>query len=60
MLAEMAEENYAGLIMLTESPLTKEIRDAEVQIRGFDLYRADRSNFKNGGVALYVKSSLNL
>ena len=60
MLHDLADELNAGIIMLTESHLTGQIRDAEVKINGFDIYRTDRSNFRNGGVITYVKSSLNL
>ena len=46
--------------MLTETHLNNEIKDAGVNIQGFDLYRCDRTNFKNGGVIIYARSSLNL
>ena len=50
----------AGVIVLTESHLRDEVRDGEVQIQGFESYRADRLHLKNGGVIMYVRSSLNL
>ena len=60
MLGEIAAEMNAGVIMLTESHLNKDIIDAEVKISGFDIYRTDRINFKNGGVAIFIRTELNL
>ena len=60
MLKELADENNCGLIMLTETHLNDQIIDAEIQMHDFEIIRADRSDYKNGGVAIYVRSSLNL
>ena len=46
--------------MLTETHLNDEIKDAEINITGFEIYRSDRKGFKNGGVMLYIRSSLGL
>ena len=46
--------------MLTESHLNDEIKDAEIKIDGYKIYRADRKNFKQGGAIIYLKTSLNL
>ena len=59
-LHDLPEEINAGKIMLTESHLHEEIKDAEIKIDGFDIYRTDRMNFKCGGVIIYIRSSLNL
>ena len=60
MIHDLAEELEAGIIMLTESHLNEEVRDAEIKIHGFDIHRMDRKNFKCGGVIFYIKSNLNL
>ena len=60
MLAEFASETNAGVIILTESHLSEEIKDGEIQIPGFEIYRTDRSGFKNGGVVAYLRTALNL
>ena len=60
MLCEIASESNAGIIMLTESHLKEDIKDAEVKISGFDLSRTDRVNFKNGGIVIYIRSDLGL
>ena len=35
-------------------------KDAEINIAGFNIYRTDRKDYKNGGVIFYIKSNLNL
>ena len=60
MLAELAEENNAGIVVLTESHLKEDIRDAEIKIDELEIFRTDREAYKNGGVIIYVKSKLNL
>ena len=60
LLHDLANEVNAGIILLTETHLNEEIKDAEIDIAGFDIYRSDRQGFKNGGVLMYMKSSLNL
>ena len=60
MLHDLADELNVGIIMLTETHLNSDIKDAEIGIHGFDIYRSDRNGSKNGGVMVYLKSSLNL
>ena len=60
MLTEMCSEHNAGIVSLTESHLHSDIRDAEISIPGYELYRCDRHGAKNGGVVTYVKSSFNM
>ena len=60
MLSEFAEENNAGLLILTESHLTKDVCDAEVAIDGFEIFRSDREGYRNGGVIIYAKSHIQL
>ena len=58
LLKEMAIENETVILALTESHLRSEIKDAEVHIDGFQLFRADRTEGSaRGGVVVYVKES---
>ena len=51
-------ENSIG-IALTETWLSEDIKDAEITIENFDIFRADRVNRSRGGAALYLRSDLN-
>ena len=56
MLKEMGIEKNCLIFGLVETHLTESIKDAEVQIDGFTLYRRDRlAGIKKGGAAIYVK-----
>ena len=58
-LAEVAAVSNAGFIILTESHLRPAIRDAEVNIKNYVMFRADRANRrKKGGVVIYVRTDL--
>ena len=47
------------LLCITETHLNDEIRDAEVSIPNYDIYREDRcTNAKGGGTAIYAHKSL--
>ena len=58
-IADMLNVNNSVGIMLTETWLEDSILDAEIQIQGYDLFRADRIGRKCGGVATYLNSDLN-
>ena len=45
-------------MVLSESRLKSCIKDSEVAINGFNLFRIDRSDRSGGGVAIFVKSAL--
>ena len=45
-------------IVLTETHLSPQILDAEVQISDFCLYRKDRADRSHGGVAIYLRNDL--
>ena len=45
-------------IMVTETWLEDSVLDAEIQIPGYDIFRADRKGRKCGGVATYLSSGL--
>ena len=63
-VSELAIISYmrsVGIICITESHLTEDIKDAEVSIPNFDLYREDRSpKSKSGGSAIYVRKDFNV
>jgi hypothetical protein len=55
-IALLAENLAPDLMAFTETWLTQEIRDAEVQIPGYELVRSDRTAGSiHGGVILYIK-----
>ena len=57
-MKNLAIESNAPWIALTETWLNPDILSAEVQIKGMNLYRADREGRTHGGCALYVRSDL--
>lgn len=59
MLQEMADSSQAIFVAITESHLHNGILDAEVNMRGYSLIRADRlAGKRKGGVALYVRDDV--
>ena len=56
--ARTANNNY-DVIGIVESWATEHIRDSELSLEGYVLYRKDRRNEKGGGVLLYIKDTLN-
>ena len=51
--------NFIPFLVITETHLTPNIFDAEVQIKNYNLQRADRAdNRKGGGVAIYSHDSI--
>ena len=48
----------AHVIGISETHSNKNIRDSEIEIDGFDLFRKDRAKGAGGGVAVYVHKSL--
>ena len=52
------EDHFVPFIVLTETHLFKDIYDAEVQIKHYNLYRADRIKRKCGGTAIYIHESI--
>ena len=55
MLQEMMEDSNTLLAALTETHLNSDVLDAEVNMRGYEIYRADRVDRVKGGVAVYLK-----
>lgn len=55
----LLHNNCIDVLCLTETWLTDDIDDAELNINGYSIYRLDRQNEKShGGVMCYVKDSL--
>ena len=50
-------ENFK-LLFFTESHLTSDILDEEINVEDFNLYRSDRKNRKCGGVSIMIHKSL--
>ena len=46
------------VIGVTETWLTSDISDSEIQLAGYEMFRKDRDNAIGGGVLLYVKHFL--
>ena len=51
------KDNDIDIIGLSETRLDETVRDSDVNINGYNIYRNDR-NTNGGGVAIYVKESL--
>ena len=58
MIKEWAIERNSQLISLTESHLNEDILDAEINIDGFNIFRADRNQTTKGGVIVYIKKEI--
>ena len=57
-LKELAVTEDVAFICVSESHLNGAIRDAEVKMDGYTMYRADRTEGRRkGGVAIYVKDN---
>ena len=55
-LGELSLEDEALFILVTESHLSEDILEAEVHIKDYTIYRADRGNDRSGGgVCIYVQ-----
>ena len=58
-LRDLAKESNSPFIVVTETWLTEQILDAEIQIPNYTLYRSDRANGRShGGSCVYVRSTL--
>ncbi len=58
-LSETAQEEKALILALTESHLNDDIRDAEIMIDNYTIFRTDRSNHrKKGGVISYIHNQV--
>ena len=59
MIAELAQDEQALIVALTESHLSENIKEAEIKIDNYIPFRTDRANNrKKGGVITYIKNSI--
>ena len=54
----MQEENF-DVLFINETWLNNNVNDAEINIPGYSILRKDRDNGRGGGVAVYLKNTLN-
>ena len=59
-LRMLAYQSEPHIIALTETWLTEEILDNEVNLPGYSIFRADSLRGKTGGVCFYIQSTLPL
>ena len=57
-IEDIAILENASIIALTESHLSGDILDGEIEIDGFICHRSDRIERSHGGVITYVKNSI--
>ena len=58
LLQDITKTQKLPLIALTETHLHSDIKDAEVQIQDYELFRTDRKGRSHGGVAIYLEKIL--
>ena len=56
-IAELMYEQQLDIFCLNETRLSNDIRDCEISVDGYSIYRHDR-NTSGGGVAIYIKDTL--
>lgn len=47
-----------AFLALSETRLTKDIEDYEVNVPGYSMYRCNAENRNTGGVALYIRNDI--
>ena len=52
------QNNKIDILSITESWIHSEIEDAEINTKGYKIFRKDRQEARGGRVLLYVKKSL--
>ncbi len=57
-LGDIMSDQNTTVLALSETWLTPEHLDAEVNIKGYNLFRADRLSRPRGGVALYIREDM--
>ena len=53
----MLVNNHFDIFTMCETRLSKDIRDAEIEISGYDVIRLDR-NRQGGGIILYIRNAI--
>ncbi|CAH8529110.1 unnamed protein product [Schistosoma bovis] len=59
-LKSVVDKEKPDVIAVSETWLTSEVLDSEIQLTGFITSRADRLNRRGGGVIVYTKSTLTI
>ena len=60
LVKELAIQNNSMAIAITETHLSEQVLDAEVNMDGFELKRSDRKDGAKGGVMVYLRKDLGL
>lgn len=59
MIRDIAIDKSASIISLTESHLNPDVRDAEIEIEGYQAFRTERENeISRGGIIVYIKDGV--
>ena len=58
MIGDIMMNARTAIAALTETHLNEDIKDAEIAIDGYQIFRSDREGRARGGVALYIKTEL--
>ena len=59
-LSDICTDDDIKIIILTESHLKNEIKDEEIKINNFQIYRTDRTKRTRGGVCVYIHETLDI
>ena len=57
-IRDMVIEENIFAVEMTETWLKPHIKDAEVEIKGFRMYRSDRVGPVHGGVCIYIRNDV--
>lgn len=57
-LRSLVQENELDIVAVTESWLNSSVKNAEVEIQGYKIFRLDREKKVGGGVCIYTPVSL--
>lgn len=57
---KFVDENDPEIICCTETRVTSQINDGEIQIDDYNVYRSDSQSRNSGGVVMYTKKKINV
>jgi len=57
-LSEIAQQEDLAFLALTESHLSEEISDTEIQMQNYTVFRTDRRDRSHGGTITYARNDL--
>jgi exonuclease III len=58
-IVQLINTNEPKILCLSETRVTKDIEDFEIDIDGYQCIRGDSSSRYTGGVIMYVKKTIN-